>query len=229
MGYYRKARNISKFIDKENYDNEVVRENIHKYHLVNCQTLQTAKLQGWRGKYNISRKIDSTFFYRYVKNNSTFKELDNQKLNVCKYCLNIINNELDDSKRYSVIDFIPDVFFNSTLFEKGRLIRNPTDQFSDAAPANIYPEDWKAISKKYKEKAQYQCEGISCIHSDLSKSEYRQYLDCHHVDHDKSNSEVSNLKALCVLCHAKEPNHSHMINSPRYNQYKELLRKDGIL
>jgi len=31
--------------------------------------------------------------------------------------------------------------------------------------------------------------------------EYKQLLQVHHIDHDKSNNDISNLEILCVMCH----------------------------
>jgi len=97
------------------------------------------------------------------------------------------------------------------------------DELTLPPPPNIYPKDWDKISQKYKEQVNWQCEAIDCKHRDLSSLQLRKYLHCHHIDMKKNNTRNYNLKALCILCHAKEPNHAHLKNTPNYSEYKSLI------
>ncbi|WP_143403810.1 HNH endonuclease [Fusobacterium polymorphum] len=67
----------------------------------------------------------------------------------------------------------------------------------------MYPENWKEISYKFRESKNWICEECR---KDCSKN--KEELETHHIDHDPSNCNLSNLKALCKTCHAKI--HPHM-------------------
>ena len=62
---------------------------------------------------------------------------------------------------------------------------------------NEYPEGWKEIAARIKDKAGWKCE--RCGHP----SEFRHILTVHHLDGDKSNCDDWNLAALCQACHLK--------------------------
>jgi len=222
-----KSGNINKYINNDQFDSPQVLEDIHKYHLINCSTLQLAKSQGWRGRYSMSRRTDGSFFYRYLKNNKVFKEIDYQKLNICGNCLKEINT-LTHPIKHTKNNFDPAYFFDNSLFDNQNINKDSSVQYSDSIPPNIYPKDWKEISKRYRENVGYQCEDFNCSHSDLSEPELRKYLDCHHKDRDKSNISAANLIALCVLCHSRQPQHNHMAGDPRVKEYKQILINRGI-
>jgi hypothetical protein len=44
----------------------------------------------------------------------------------------------------------------------------------------------------------------------INLEKHKDLLHTHHITHTKSNSDDSNLQALCALCHSKHPNHSHI-------------------
>ena len=62
-----------------------------------------------------------------------------------------------------------------------------------------YPENWKEISDKVKEEAEWNCE--RCGHGHWPEGGYT--LTTHHLDNDKSNIERWNLAALCQRCHLR--------------------------
>ena len=99
---------------------------------------------------------------------------------------------------------------------------NSDYQVDNESIPNCYQQDWNKIAAEYKKKVNYQCEDPLCRFSDLSNSAMRRYLHCHHVNMDKTDNNFSNLKAFCLECHAKQPNHGHMQNS-QYRKYVELV------
>lgn len=62
-----------------------------------------------------------------------------------------------------------------------------------------YPENWKEIALKTKEKAGWRCE--CCGHKHDPDNGYT--LTTAHMDNDKSNCNEDNLAALCQRCHLK--------------------------
>jgi hypothetical protein len=66
-----------------------------------------------------------------------------------------------------------------------------------------YTADWWDISLSYRESRKFLCENCSANFVD-----HKRLLHVHHMDHDRANNHLSNLMALCVLCHADC--HPHM-------------------
>ncbi len=67
----------------------------------------------------------------------------------------------------------------------------------------LYTKDWELVSWQYRESKDFTCE--DCL---ANLTGYKGHLHVHHIDHNKGNNEVGNLRALCILCHAKH--HSHL-------------------
>jgi len=209
-------------IESGDYENPDVVEKVHRYHLLNCATLRRAKSEGWRDRYKMTQKRTGKFFYRFLRDKDVFKTNENQPLHVCFHCLNGINEKHDSNTRFTRSNFSPDVFF-SEEFRNHWLVDSGYQVDSETVP-NCYQQDWDKISARYKQKVKYQCEGAGCRFPSLSDASMRQYLHCHHVNMDKSDNNFSNLKALCLECHAKQPNHAHMKNK-NYRQYIHLVNQ----
>jgi len=65
--------------------------------------------------------------------------------------------------------------------------------------SNEYPENWKEIATRIKEKAGWKCE--RCGHKHEVETGY--VLTVHHLVPEKSLCEDWNLAALCQRCHLK--------------------------
>ncbi len=42
------------------------------------------------------------------------------------------------------------------------------------------------------------------------------------MDGDKTNNAISNLRALCIGCHAEEPQHAWVKKNPDYDVWKRI-------
>jgi len=212
------AEKIRKIILQKQFQNTELVKSCHRYHILNCDTLKKAQAEGWRSKYHAANRIDGTFFYRFLDRESILAESKNQQLHVCGNCLKLLSELTGEP--YSRSQFLPGAFFDLDL--GGLISSNEVDPNCPPA-ANIYGSDWREISSRYKAMKNYQCEGDDCPHPDLSPSNLKRYLHCHHVDRDKQHTTFFNLRALCVYCHAKQPQHSHMQNSPDLKKYLDLI------
>lgn len=69
-----------------------------------------------------------------------------------------------------------------------------------------YTRDWATVSRKYKESRGWRCEecGVYCG----AKGD-RRLLHVHHRDLNPQNNALSNLDALCVICHSERPGAGH--------------------
>ena len=204
-------------IKDEDYENNILIKKIHKFHLINCTTLRQAQKEGWRDKYAISTRKDGKFFYRFTKRNSVVATNREQVLNICGNCLREINDLKFLEKKCTTSNFNLDDYF-AEGFQKHWIPDDGVVKDIHSRP-NVYSRDWDLISIKYRRIINFQCEGTNCERNDLSDPKLHKYLHCHHVNFDKSNNNYSNLKALCIRCHAEQATHNHLKNSPDYTNY----------
>lgn len=111
-------------------------------------------------------------------------------LPLCGYCKKIIKhiNAADSTKFVEILQSAND----QTLQEDVEV-----DLFG-------YTRDWEAISRACREIHDYTCEECSL---QITDGYDRQYVHVHHEDGNKLNNQKSNLKCLCLYCHAHVDDH----------------------
>ena len=169
---------------------------LHRYHFTKCTTLNSMFSNGKGDKYFMSRKIDGSFNYNITNDNSVIFHSKKQKLYACKNCIKILE-EATNNKYYTNDFKIKDIF-------DANIIKLDVNEFKpdcESVP-NVYTKDWYKISTKAKDQVNWICE--NCGKKPIKKQE----LHCHHIDSNRGNNVISNLKVLCHRCHADE--HSHM-------------------
>jgi hypothetical protein len=192
-------------------------EHWHKFHIVWCKTLDE-----WHTRLRKTNRNDGKFTYPVIgKDGIEFKpELSDggRELYLCKNCIKLtpgfsgglvfdLQKYLKDGptlERFSSIDHVSDF---------------------DRIP-NIYPSDWSRIATAFKEMRSWRCE--ACF-IDLSGSSHRQYLHAHHIDSRPHNCSITNLKALCIRCHAAQhrANTAFQISTDLMN-FNRLFPSKGI-
>ncbi len=90
-----------------------------------------------------------------------------------------------------------------------------------AIDASKYAKDWATTSQEVRVRANWRC--AIC---DVQIRHHRRLLHAHHVDRDKSNNWLYNLKPLCALCHKEQPGHTTMYVSVKDRQIIEELRRE---
>jgi len=105
-------------------------------------------------------------------------------------------------------------------------------------PMNLsdYHPDWKNISRQIRQQASWHCEGTprfpDCralagdTHPDTGS---KVVLTVAHMDHDKTNNDPANLRALCQRCHLDWDHDHHMANSRRTRWQKKLGGQTAML
>jgi len=185
-----------------------------KFHLANCTTLQSMRSGGRFSRYVGSIRTDGIFEVNQFI--SGRKENQNVKLNVCKNCLGYLNykNYLDN-KNSIFQEFQLKEFFKiyPTDFHRKPIHTNAT------APLNEYSNDWQTISYQKRTQVNWCCEKCG---TNLNDKNLRKYLHVHHKDGSKHNNRQRNLQALCINCHANEPFHSHMKETPDFKKFNSL-------
>ncbi len=211
---YKNSRVILYIRDVTVYGNQEIQP---RFHLANCTTLQQMRERKRFDRYVVSTRTDGRFNLNLINAGTARTEL--YELSVCQNCLNLLNFDgfvmrLPQRKR---IDFVR-LFKIDRFFEKyPRSLHSQTPKYnSDNAPLDRYSDDFEAISRKIRNSSEWRCQrcGIN-----LSAPANRKWLHVHHINGLKYDNDRENLEAICIGCHAEEPNHGHIKNSPDYKEF----------
>lgn len=201
--YYQGRRVILYIRDVQNYFGYETQE--PKFHITFCQTLKRMSTQGKSEKYVVSILTDGKFKLNYIANNVIQKTVE-KNLEVCKHCLRMLNwknykNVSEQQKKIIFENFSLEEYFKSVNGDNEKNFSNLPDYTEETAPPNIYPENWKKISKMLRTEAGYIC-------SDCGKKIFEpSKLHVHHINGVKQDCFRSNLEVLCADCHQKRHNH----------------------
>ena len=119
-------------------------------------------------------------------------------------------------------EFLPEHFF--AVYPLSLHIEKPKYD-SDAAPLNEYPANFGELSERLRRESGWKCQNC---HRILSDPRFRQFLHVHHVNGVRSDNTRQNLKVLCIACHAGEPRHQHIRNTPAYAELLKLKAKGKL-
>ena len=177
-------------------------ERLQPYHLLRCNTVSKAELDGWGLGYRIAQRQDDGFFYRFVRatkhevtDEDIYQEIGNQRLFVCQNCFVKINSLLDGVSGLKRESFKPETFFNVDFFRSW--CRHGAYSRGAGSLDNIYPKDWERISQIRKAQVQYHCEACN---EDFSDEEDRKYLFVQPSDHYKKKISYVKLQCICAHC-----------------------------
>jgi hypothetical protein len=194
-----------------------------KYHFYNCSALVTMTESGRFDRYVVSATVDGIFSVRLAQNGRA-AQVQRARLDVCKNCLTETRLKGFNSQTWRkrdkekfVAEFVPKDFFD--IYPRSLLVRKPRYD-SDSAPQNEYSDDWGLVSKDAKTRAGFRCEGCGV---DLSAPSLRRFLQTHHKNGLRNDNSLVNLEVLCLKCHAKMPQHSHVRNSAAYVEYTRIV------
>jgi hypothetical protein len=191
-----------------------------KYHLAMCDTLHKMMEEGrYKKRYVVATRDDGKFSIQRIRGEAVTKS--DEPLDVCQKCLDELkyrsfSRRLASSERTAAVQH----FSLKNFFEEfGRSCVWAMPRFDAVhAPTNIYSHQFYWIARNLKENRGYRCEQIGCG-IDLSHPSNRKFLHAHHMDADKSDNHPSNIKLLCIRCHASEFQHSHVRESPDYARF----------
>ena len=215
--FYKGKRVIVYIRDVAEYGSRV---SMPKYHLAMCSTLYTMIDEGrYQKRYVVATRDDGKFSIQKIRGETVIKS--DEKLDICQQCLDELKYKsfslrMDKDVRVKVVrSFSIKEFFD----EYGKSCIWTTPRFDAVhAPANVYSHQFYRIAKSVKERRGYRCETIDCG-IDLSAPQDQRFLHAHHVNADKSDNHPSNIRLLCIRCHANEFQHTHLKDSPDYETF----------
>lgn len=175
----------------------------NKFHVANCNTLQTMHAHGRYERYVVTNRLDGDFFITGRDSQMNRSVEGTAKLLVCQNCLKALNYKgaMHENTRQLAQRFNLGEFFSTYSSFFTHLPQRRAGDSRDEA----YTKDWTQIAMRFKAGKAFKCE--SC---DVDLKEHRNLLHAHHRNGVKSDNRSSNLVALCAACHRKQAYHGHM-------------------
>lgn len=194
-GITYKGRRVILYIrDQAQYGDKI---NEYKFHLIDCATLKAMRKQNRYDKYVVSTSTTGIFKVNRIINNRSIES--DEKLHVCKHCLRKLNRQ---GYNFTYENFSIEEFFKVMNEDNSINFLYLPDKNDSTAPTNIYPDNWKEISRRLKEKYNYTCQ--EC-HRNFSNC--KSQLQVHHKNELKWDCSESNLEVVCIDCHQAKHNH----------------------
>lgn len=199
-----------------------------KFHLANCDTLQQMRRNNRYDRYVVAARDDGYFEVNFLENNRAVKSSP-ERLHVCQNCLALLAfdgfhmGQPREVRRDQVAAFKLTQFFER--YPRALLLDRP-QHLSDSAPLNVYSNDFDALSRRIKIERGWKCAGRNCGVV-LADRALRRFLHVHHLNGQKHDNRLENLILLCVVCHARQPYHSHMASHPDVDAFRPI--RDRLL
>ena len=184
-----------------------------RYHIVNCRTLRTMRSAGRYTRYVVTRRTDGRFILNYPPGNLDLDKPETYPLDICTNCR---WHEL----KYNCASY---AFPLSSWFEAvgNNYEPPPRDNLygpqvsPETAPPSNYPPNWKLLSLECRKSAQWKCNECGI---DLKLQ--RRFLHAHHKFGIR-HSRPTDLRALCIGCHAEQLIHGRMKSLPDYLEFMD--------
>lgn len=192
-------------------------EDSRRFHVAECRTLDKMRRDGRFQRYHVTRRFDGKFKCSWVDRDTRESGEVDAELKVCKNCLESVGWKEYDARgpdqsawaHFDIAEFLRScepVFYARP---------NRDEHYVITAG---YVQDWWKTSTSYRQSRGWRCEECG-----VNLKENPGLLHAHHIDGNRDNNRYDNLRALCVLCHSKQPMHQHMAVNTR-----ERIKIEGL-
>jgi len=215
---YKDSRVLVYIRDVSTYGGQV---ELPKFHAAYCSTLEKMKESNRFERYVVATREDGSFQINKIENGRK-RGSSWESLTICQNCLNALSFDsfsyrLQSKRRREIVrDFTIARFFEQ--FPKTLHLRRPRHDYI-SAPVNEYSPGFSEAAKGYKAQRDWKCDKCGL---DFSGPTERRFLHVHHKNGLKYDDTPDNWRALCLGCHAEEPQHTHMT---RPDNFKEFQKK----
>ena len=196
----------------------------NKYHVADCEKLEEMRVKNRFQRYVITNDLSGEFPITGVDSTNRKKKIEGKiRLNVCKYCLNYLNYGGYASNRGAKDEIFQRFDLNQFFETYNSFFPHKPRRYAGASDGS-YTTGWREISRSYRSSRNFICENCEvCLKG------YEAFLHVHHIDAVKTNNNRTNLKALCMDCHRKQPHHEHMHVPHETMKQIAVLRRDQRL
>ena len=209
-------------------------EKSRRYHVAECETLETMRNKGRFERYVVTNRMDGLFLVDWLDKDTRERGEAEAALKVCKNCLKAINwrgyehpqdrLEIEDGRRQSKAEIWSGFEISQLLLEFSTFFQSRPSRRDTTAEPNTYVSNWAAISERTRRSKNWTCEKCGV---NLRTVPY--LLHCHHKNGVVTDNSPNNLEVLCAIDHAQQPDHGHMrVPLKSQNAITELRLKQNL-
>jgi hypothetical protein len=197
-------------------------EKVKRFHVVDCETLETMRRKGRFERYVATSDTSGVFRVDAMHPHTRERREIEVRLRVCRNCLAALDFEGYRAASLDRRHAIWREFSLAAFFERH------TPEFKDrprhtdnTASIGGYGPDWDSVSRRYRKLRQWTCESCG-----VDLRDFPQFLHTHHRDGVTTRNAAGNLRALCVLCHRRQPDHHRVHVSREATETVRRLQRD---
>jgi hypothetical protein len=194
------------------------RDSENKYHLAGCRTIDQMFSSGRRNRYVVTNNLTSEFYRVVLDEDGSVHSEGLEVMNVCRNCLRALNYQGYAQTNKRGQDRIYHSFELEGYFDQNEETTFPVlpDYDEYTAPRNVYPPNFSQISMRYRRDQNWRCEACG-----LDLRHHKKWLHTHHINHQRNDNRPSNLRALCLRCHANQADHARLKDRPEYKEFEQ--------
>ena len=193
-------------------------EKAKRFHVADCETLETMRRKGRFDRYVATNNTSGVFRLDAMDPGTRESREIEAPLRVCRNCLEALDFEGYRAASLDRRHAIWREFSLAAFFERhAPRFKDRPRHTDNTAPRGGYGRGWDAVSRRYRTLRQWTCEDCG-----VELRDFPQFLHTHHGDGVTTRNAADNLRALCVLCHRRQPDH-HRVHVSR--QAAETIRR----